>query len=58
MADISEAYLSQILNSKRRPSWSIAKKLSMVTNTKPDLWMDGAVEEIKNHLKYKKIKKQ
>jgi transcriptional regulator with XRE-family HTH domain len=48
--DISTAFISQILSGKRRPSWSMAKKLSKATNTKPELWLEAAPEKIKEVL--------
>jgi hypothetical protein len=49
-ADISGPFVSQIINGHRRPSWRTAKKLAMVTSTKPELWLDGSPDEIKNAL--------
>jgi transcriptional regulator with XRE-family HTH domain len=47
---ISEAYISLILSGQRRPSWNNAKKLAQTTNTKPELWLDGEPEKIKEIL--------
>ena len=49
-ADISNAYVSQLLNGKRRHSWTMAKKLAVATNTKPELWLDGEPAKIKEIL--------
>jgi transcriptional regulator with XRE-family HTH domain len=46
-ANISEAFFSQIVNGHRRPSWHTAKTLAKITQTKPELWLDGKPEEIK-----------
>lgn len=42
--------MSQLLNGQRRPSWAMAKKLAHTTNTKPELWLDGEPERIKQTL--------
>ncbi|MFA5187408.1 MAG: helix-turn-helix transcriptional regulator [Patescibacteria group bacterium] len=47
---ISEAFLSQILNGKKRPGWQTAKRLAAATRTKPDLWMDASPERLKDVL--------
>ena len=49
-AGISPAMLSLILKGERRPSWKTAKRLAEVTDTKPELWLDGTPEEIKTVL--------
>jgi len=50
-AGISGAYLSQIVNGHRRPSWLTAKKISVITNTTPELWLEGSTEEIQKQTK-------
>jgi len=50
-AGITEAFLSYIVNGKRRPSWKVAKNLALVTGTKPELWLDGSPEVIKRTIK-------
>ena len=47
---ISEAYISLILSGQRRPSWKNAKILASTTNTKPELWLEGTIETIKQVL--------
>jgi len=47
---ISDAFMSQLLNGQRRPSWAMAKKLAHTTNTKPELWLDGEPAKIKEIL--------
>ncbi len=49
-AKISTAYISMILSGKRRPSWQNAKKLAFITKTRPELWLDGEPEKIKEIL--------
>jgi len=49
-AGISAPYLNQILFGKKRPSWATAKKLAIATSTDPVLWLDGAIDEIRNAL--------
>lgn len=46
-AKISAAHLSYILSGKRRPSWRVAKRLANATRTKPALWMEGTVADIR-----------
>ena len=46
-AGITQAFISMILSNKRRPSWNMAKKLAVVTKTKPELWLEGNSETIK-----------
>jgi transcriptional regulator with XRE-family HTH domain len=47
-AEISGAFLSQLVNGVRRPSWHTAKKLAIITSTKPELWLDGNPEDIRS----------
>lgn len=47
---ISNAFLSQIINGHRRPSYRIGKKLAEATNTPLKLWMEGTSDEIKTAL--------
>ncbi|RPH47228.1 MAG: XRE family transcriptional regulator [Desulfobacteraceae bacterium] len=49
-AEISGAFLSQLINGARRPSWQTAKKLAVITSTKPELWLDGNPDDIKSAL--------
>ncbi len=46
----SESFISLILNGERRPSWSTAKILAKITNTKPELWLEGKPETIRTVL--------
>lgn len=50
-AGITQGALSNILSGRRRPSWSVAKRLAQVTNTTPYLWLEGTPDEIKSALK-------
>lgn len=50
-ANITQGALSNILSGRRRPSWSVAKRLAQVTNTTPYLWLEGAPDEIRSVLK-------
>ena len=50
----SAPMISQIRNGKARPSWKLAKRLAEVTDTNPELWLDGTPEEIKTVLNYSK----
>ena len=49
-AGISPSMLSLIISGKRRPSWKVAKRLSKITGTKPELWLDGTPKAIKKTL--------
>lgn len=49
-AEITSQFVNQILSGRRRPSWSVAKRLAAITNTKPELWLDGQPEDIKQAL--------
>jgi transcriptional regulator with XRE-family HTH domain len=50
-AQITASMVSQILNGKRRPSWSIAQRLELATGISAVLWIDGQVdrEYLKNN---------
>lgn len=45
-ANISESFLSEILNGIKRPRWPKAKILAQITGTKTDLWMEGTPEQL------------
>ena len=47
---VSTAYVSNVVNTKTRPSWKRAKQLARVTGTNPVLWLDGTKDEIKSAL--------
>mgnify|MGYP002348520770 CR=1 FL=1 len=42
---MSQSYLSNIINGKRRPSWDTAKRLADVFGNDPSWWMEAGVEE-------------
>ena len=54
-ADISAGYLSDIINTKRRPSWSTAKRLAEVTGTWPTLWLEADTRSIRAALSKNKV---
>ena len=45
ICNVNEATISKILNSFRRPSWELAKRLSEVTGSTPEIWMEGPAAE-------------
>jgi len=47
---VTESYISQLVNVKKRPNWAFAKKIAGVTATDPILWLEGSPEEIKKAL--------
>jgi transcriptional regulator with XRE-family HTH domain len=47
---IGEAYLSEMLNGKRRPSWEVAKRCALKTGSSPLVWMEGTGDDIRNLL--------
>lgn len=49
--NISDAFLSEIIARKKRPSWNVAKKLSKHTSSTIDLWMEGTTAQIRKALK-------
>lgn len=44
---ISSAMISMILNAKKRPSWTTAKKLASATGISAVVWIEGSPEEIR-----------
>lgn len=40
-ANISDAFFSEILYGKKKPSWETAKKLSEITGIACDVWMEN-----------------
>ena len=49
--EISEPFVSLLVNGVKRPSWKRAKQLAEITGTTPILWLEGSPEEIKQALK-------
>jgi plasmid maintenance system antidote protein VapI len=39
--DITQQYVSKIINGRRRPCWEKAKKIASITDTSPELWLEG-----------------
>ena len=39
--NISQQYVSKIINGHRRPCWEKAKIIAMLTGTNPELWLEG-----------------
>ncbi len=50
-AGISEPFVSQIVNGKKRPTWTKAKKLADATTTNPELWLEGTPDQIRDAIK-------
>ena len=57
-AGVSDALVSLILSGQRRPSWRVAKRLASASRTKPELWLEGSPDEIREALKSRKIRKE
>ena len=49
-AQISGAYLSEIIKGRKRPKGPIAKRLADVTGIEPAVWLEGSPEEIRQAL--------
>jgi transcriptional regulator with XRE-family HTH domain len=47
---LKESYLSEMLNGKRRPSWDVAKRCALKTQSSPLVWMEGTKDDIRNLL--------
>ena len=45
---VTPQFINQILSGARRPSWNKAKLLAGVTGIKPELWLDGTPEAIRD----------
>lgn len=54
-AGISAGHLSDIINNKKRPSWSTAKRLAKTTETWPELWLEGDTLSIRTALSEDKV---
>jgi len=52
---LSDAFVSLLILGQRRPSWATAKKLAQITDTKPELWLEGSTEEIQQAVKSLKV---
>lgn len=42
-AQITVQWLSDITHGRGRPSWELAKTLAEITNSAPDIWMEGNI---------------
>ena len=50
-SNLSEAYISSILNGKKRVKiWDTAKILARVTGTNCELWLEGTADQIRKEL--------
>ncbi len=45
--NVSNALISMLVSTRRRPSWKRAKQLAEITGTEPVLWLEGTTEQIK-----------
>jgi len=45
--ELSAPMISLILSGKKRPSWSIAKRLAAATDTDPVLWLEGSTGKVR-----------
>ncbi|MDR1397678.1 MAG: helix-turn-helix domain-containing protein [Desulfarculales bacterium] len=45
--NITQQYISRIMNGTRRPSWEKAKLLAKITGTNPELWLEGGANDRK-----------
>jgi transcriptional regulator with XRE-family HTH domain len=50
---VSPQFVSQLANCDKRPNWKRAKQLAAITNTTPELWLDGTKEQIREALSTK-----
>lgn len=48
--DVSQPYLSMILNGQRNITYKMAKKLKNITNIKIEFWMEANPDELKQAL--------
>lgn len=49
--NVSDAYLSMLINRQRVPNWNMAKRIAEITDTTPYLWLEGSSDEIREALK-------
>lgn len=47
---VSATFINRLVNGIKRPNWKRAKQLSKLTGSKPELWLEGSPEQIKNFL--------
>lgn len=53
---VSATFINRLVNGVKRPNWKRAKELSKLTGSKPELWLEGSPEQIKNFLKTRTTK--
>ena len=53
---VSTTFINRLVNGVKRPNWKRAKELSKITGSKPELWLEGSPEQIKNFLKTRTTK--
>jgi len=46
-AGVSAAFLSNLIATRKRPSWKRAKQLAEITGTDPVLWLEGSADDIR-----------
>lgn len=44
---VTDAFISQIFNGLRKPSWSVAIRLGQLFNVEAAFWMDATPKQIK-----------
>jgi transcriptional regulator with XRE-family HTH domain len=49
--NISSGFISEILTGKKRPSWSVAKRLAELTRSTPADWMEAPPEILRQIIK-------
>lgn len=42
---ITPQHFYDVIKTRSRPSWDLASALARLTNTKPDLWIEGTTQE-------------
>jgi len=47
---VSKPYVNRLVHAKQRPNWKRAKQLARITNTSPELWLEGSAVEIQQVL--------
>ena len=48
---VSRAFITQLVNTEKRPNWRRAKQLAEATGVNPVIWLEGTSEEIKSAIK-------
>ena len=47
VAGITQPFFANILAGRRRPSWKVSKRIAAATRTCPELWLEGAPEQMR-----------